>query len=422
MIPRSLSKRGTTEFATIANDLSKAEYTNSNADVIIVVEESLRSRHKDSQPTDLSTTEAQGVESVDKETRNDDEEHTFHASSSDGSSGADSGSDSESSQSTATRRTRHQRKVSLARGPPKESKYERADTTEMLERRSTRRKRKYSSERQRSLRGYETTIELPHDILTAYILIRINGTWDKLSRCAKFCFIFGFGFSWFAQFAVFGSLITETIDHFFDDFALDLKGQNFVANLVAICALFLYLWRDVMTHYNSVWSYINMVEKKNRTGFFLSGRRILGDAMKTMKDLDGARKLSSPPGSPSWGETAAKLISIGQFRVFLICTFVLYGGFALYSLVTIAVTEGMTDKLEVAINIFFVLEIDDWACELFVLSTGLIDEDDFHVDIVLADEKGHTKSVGRRLKWITFLLITSILSCYAVTYFNVFWH
>merc|ERR1719295_1234715 len=110
------------------------------------------------------------------------------------------------------------------------------------------------------------------------------------------------------------------------------------------------------------------------------------------------------------GDKATKLLSFTPLKVFLVSTFVLYAGFALYSLVEIANTEsGITDKLEVAINIFFVLEIDDWACELFVLGPGVLDDDDFDIDITIAEsEETHTKNVEKRLKWITFLLLSSI--------------
>lgn len=237
-------------------------------------------------------------------------------------------------------------------------------------------------------KGYETTIELPRDILTAFILIRLNGTWDKLSKISRICVTFGFAFSFFAQSATFSLLIHETIDHFLDDFYLDLNGSDFVANLVAICALFMYLWKHVMANYNSVWFYVSLEEKKY---------------------------LSQPMSKAK----AKKLLSIGRFRLFLIGSFVLYAGFAMYSLVEIAVTEGITDKLEVAINVFFVLEIADWACELFVLGTGLLDDDEFDIVVVLENERGHAKSVEKNLKRVTTLLILSILLCYAITYFNI---
>lgn len=226
--------------------------------------------------------------------------------------------------------------------------------------------------------------------------------------------MFGFGFSWFAQFTVFGSLIGSTIESFFGEFEWNFEDSDFVYNLVAICALFMYLWNDVMAYYNSVWYYVSLKEKQLKTGFNLSGRRIVGDAVHNIANMDASKIAGALTG-----DTMTNLVSFGLFRGFLIATFVLYAGFGLYSLVEIAATEGITDKLEVAVNIFFVLEIDDWACSLFVLGPGVLDDDDFDVDVVLEDEDDHTKGIERRLKWITSLLVISILASYATSYYHV---
>lgn len=73
-----------------------------------------------------------------------------------------------------------------------------------------------------------------------------------------------------------------------------------------------------------------------------------------------------------------------------------------------------------AIQIFFVLEIDDWACELFVLGPGVLEDGEFDVDVVLPEnEEDHAKSVEKNLKWITALLVISIVACYGMSYYHV---
>ena len=159
------------------------------------------------------------------------------------------------------------------------------------------------------------------------------------------------------------------------------------------------------------------MEAKHHSGLNLSARRLAGDAIKNIAKID-ARKITGA----LTGETASNLLSFTQFRVFLVATFVLYTGFALYSLVEIAATDtGITDKLEVAINIFFVLEIDDWACELFVIGPGVLDDEEFDIDLVLAgeDEESHAKSVEKQLKCRSGLLVLSILACYGMSYYHV---
>lgn len=201
------------------------------------------------------------------------------------------------------------------------------------------------SDPEKSKKEYETTTELPRDILTAYILIRLNGKWDKLTRISRLCILFGFAFSWFAQFTVFASLITQTIEDFVHNFELEFSGQDFLFNLVAICALFMYLWKDVMAYYSSVWFYVSLVEKERQTGFYSDGKKMMGNAMDTLTKLDTGRMVDA-----MMGETASNLFSFAKFRLFLIASFALYGGFALYSLVEIAATDtGITDKLEVHI-------------------------------------------------------------------------
>jgi len=264
--------------------------------------------------------------------------------------------------------------------------------------------------------GYETTIELPRDILTGWVLMEVSGKWDKMSRASTFCILFGVVFSWGAQFTVFASLIVGTIEGFLNDFEVSFSGTDFLYNLVAISSLFMYLWRDVMAYYNSVWYYVGIKEKEHLEAHHVGNMgNLAGGAMKNIAHLDAKKMAKSLTG-----ETAQNLLSFGKFRVFLVASFVLYAGFALYSLVEIAATDGITDKLEVAINIFFVLEIDDWACDLFILGPGILDDADFDVDVVLPQtEEEHAKSTEKQLKWITGLLMGSILACYGFSYYHV---
>ena len=94
-------------------------------------------------------------------------------------------------------------------------------------------------------------------------------------------------------------------------------------------------------------------------------------------------------------------------------TFVLYAGFALSS------TRGIADELAVAINIFFVLEIDDWASELFVIGPGVLDDQQFDVTVPVSKENGHCKMREKRLQRVTLLLVVSVVACYAMSYYHI---
>ena len=257
----------------------------------------------------------------------------------------------------------------------------------------------------------ETTIDLslPRDYLTAYILIRLNGTWQKLSFLSKFCILFGFVFSWSVQFTVFASLITDSVRHFLGGFVVSTSGEDLWYNLVAISSLMAYLWKDVMAHYHSTWFYVDAIEKRRYSGFHLSARRITATAVQN-GSLSEIKRIDK-----------SELVTFGQFRVCLVATFVLYAGFALYSLVAIAAssTRGIADELAVAINIFFVLEIDDWAFELFVIGPGVLDDQQFDVTVPVSKENGLCKMMQKRLQRATLLLIVSVAACYAMSYYHI---
>ena len=102
--------------------------------------------------------------------------------------------------------------------------------------------------------GFEMVIELPRDILTAYILCQLTGVWSQCSTRIRVCIWFGLYGSYTIQFAVFFSLVAD-LD--FSNFDVAAASEDWWFNLVAIAVLFMYLWRDVIAFYNSVWVIIH---------------------------------------------------------------------------------------------------------------------------------------------------------------------
>eukprot|EP01083_Nonionella_stella_P101328 287120_1 len=254
---------------------------------------------------------------------------------------------------------------------------------------------------------YEMLIELPRDILTAYMLIHLSGRWDQISRRSRACVWFGVIFAYGMQWAVFFSFIGD-LD--FDNFSVGTTtSEDWWFNLVAIGALFMYLWKDVIAFYNSVWFWVGRVERdRNFRTFsklknFTSLRKIQSGLSRMKKKKDMARVF----------EEAA----FWKYRCLLISVFVLYGGFGLYSLVSIGNNnQGLVDKMNVAIQVFFVLEIDDWACSLFILNPGVLDDNEFDVSIMLNETAQEAaKRIERRLLFTTIILVTSILSVYVLS-------
>eukprot|EP01084_Bolivina_argentea_P301363 519900_1 len=278
--------------------------------------------------------------------------------------------------------------------------------------------------------GTEMIIELPRDILTAYILTRLGGRWKLLSRTSKICVLFGLIASYAIQFAVFFSFIGD-LD--FDNFRVgDTTAKDFWFNLIAIATLFIYLWRDVIMFYNSVWFWIGRVEKEKNFSTFSKLKNIknISKGIKQIKNiknignvsLDNIKALSIQNiRKHSYARKIYEGSEFWQFRLALISVFILYGGYALYSLIAIGNTNtGLIEKMDVAIQIFFVLEIDDWACALFILGPGVLDDDEFDVSIVLNEtNEDSTKRIQRRLLATTLLLMFSIIGVYILSNYKV---
>merc|ERR1712176_1048198 len=103
----------------------------------------------------------------------------------------------------------------------------------------------------------------------------------------------------------------------------------------------------------------------------------------------------------------------------LLLNLVLYCGYGLYSLIAIGNTVStLVDKMNIAIQIFFVLEIDDWSCLLFILLPGVLCDDDFDVKVVLHEtHEDAEKRVQTRLWVTTLLLVISVVFVFILSEF-----
>ena len=95
----------------------------------------------------------------------------------------------------------------------------------------------------------------------------------------------------------------------------------------------------------------------------------------------------------------------------------LYVGLTGYSLLSIPLAESLVDKLEVSLSIFFVLEVDDWAYELFIAQTNILEDEEFDVEIfVKKDRRGFVRRQQRQLAKTLILVISSVIAFWAVAY------
>ena len=142
----------------------------------------------------------------------------------------------------------------------------------------------------------------------------------------------------------------------------------------------------MIAFYNSVWFWIGRKEEESGVD-----TNILSKVKDTVTNpKEQMKKMADTVIHPrDQAKKVYESMSFLQFRPGLIAVFVLYAGYALYSLLAIGNYNGdLVDKMSVAIQVFFVLEVDDWACALFILNPGVLDDKDFDQEVMVeVDEK-----------------------------------
>jgi len=281
------------------------------------------------------------------------------------------------------------------------------------------------------------TIELPRDILTAFFLLRLprdgsrNGIekgvrkdplWDDYTRWGRGCLWCSVLIPYIIQFYVLINLIGDIQDSYTDLADISL-AESFFMNTCAFSVLFVYLWKDLALLYYSVWFYINWFEQKE-----LQGEKAFDGVMRTGRDLLSAAADSFHAQDSSMKKEHQRKVSDAKmelqpaveflvFKVWLLAVFVLYVGITVYALITIPLSDKLIEKLEDTLGIFIVLEVDDWAYELFIAKNNILDDEDFDVNVVV--QKSQEDLVKKREMLLTRTLVfvvISIFSAWAIAY------
>eukprot|EP01083_Nonionella_stella_P008480 24482_1 len=273
-------------------------------------------------------------------------------------------------------------------------------------------------------------IELPRDILTAFFLLRLprddsrrkvlkdqerEPFWNDYSFMGKvylwICVLMPYFVQWFVLIA----LLNELGDKW-DELQQNEPG-DFWWNTIAFAVLFLYMWKDLAQFYFSVWYYIAWLQSKR--GGILSN---LKDAAVAVKDVtvESTKERKGTFAEVKKEEKAKELkeeaveetktaIQFIEFKLWLISVVFLYIGLTCYSLLSIPFEESLVDKLEISLSIFFVLEVDDWAYELFIAQANILEDEEFDVVIkVKKDRKGVVKQQeGHLLKTILLVMVST---------------
>jgi hypothetical protein len=246
---------------------------------------------------------------------------------------------------------------------------------------------------------HKVTLELPRDILTAYFLIRLSD-WPQYSWSGKLILWVTLLTPFVVQYLVLISLLSD-MNILDSTSTLEFTASSAVYNLSALAVLFIYMIRDVNGLIKGLWRYLNYIEKKAGADYNPLHRLHFADLSTQVMQLThtGSNSLSAAGTGTGavndngngnghghshttvGGASAMTNLQFMEFRVWFIAVLFLYLGFAVYSIMQIGTVEGITDKLDVAIGIFFVLEVDDWVYELFIAQNNVMTDEAFDVDI-----------------------------------------
>ena len=295
------------------------------------------------------------------------------------------------------------------------------------------------------LKNTRITIELPRDILTAFFLLRLPrdksrgidpkdlpkgqkelpSYWNDFSLYGKMCLwmtvLLPYTIQWFVL-----CVLVEDLVSTWDQLRERNVEDDFYYNTCAFAILFLYMWKDLASFYFSVYRYITYLQKrkggitKNLTkAVAAAGDMVVAAADNITEDTpnDKIHRVHVPEESKDVSE-AAKVVAedVGtvvkfiEFRLGLLSVVFLYLGLTCYSLLNIPLQPSLVEKLEVSLSIFFVLEVDDWAYELFIAQANILDDDEFDVNIIVKkDRKGVVKKQQKHLAITLIVVIVSTM-------------
>eukprot|EP01084_Bolivina_argentea_P140906 247647_1 len=247
------------------------------------------------------------------------------------------------------------------------------------------------------------TFELPRDVLVAYFLIRLendgkDSLWGQYSACGKLGIIFAVLTPILIQYFVACTLIAgldiwNAIEQMTDTAVIEVWY-----NTITLAILFIYMFRDVHGYTANVWKFIGRVEEEQKVEYNPLHRSRLKNIGTILKRWD-YHELDPRQINVEKQKRRAMFI---EFRLLILAVLVLYGILTFYSLVQIAYTDELADKLEVSLSIFFLLELDDWSYDLFISQNGILEDNQFDVEFPLVIKKNKNKFEKKRIRSVIF--------------------
>ena len=266
------------------------------------------------------------------------------------------------------------------------------------------------------------TLELPREMLTAYILLslapKFKSDWKEFGCCGQLGVFLAYVIPFGVQIIVTFALLSEVK---LDKLRVDTSPQALMFNLCALSILFIYIFYKVVGLIKSTWTYLTKLkhqfdrEKEKRDNRNNNNNDndddIIEQFSKSMEELKSIQlKSVDEIGTISIDEDDKRWLVIYAFRLQIVFVLILYFGLMMYAIVRINSRHDIADKLEVAISIFFILEVDDWAYSLFLGQNMILNDSDFDIEMIAQREK-HSKQLKRNVThlWISlFIVIISV--------------
>eukprot|EP01083_Nonionella_stella_P230772 815476_1 len=216
-----------------------------------------------------------------------------------------------------------------------------------------------------------TTIALPKSPICALLLMESIGTFQQLDKVNQFSIMASILFTIVAQIIAGSVLFTKQL--YGENVPSDYEWSDCFINLVVIAFIVIYLSQDCAQIYKMV---------------------VL---LRWMRD---AKKLA---------RHSAFMIGLYLLTNLLLYIFLLY-----YSIVELLINERVVEKLQAAVAVYFILEVDDWLYNVTVEPLKILEDEIFSLNI-----RGTVGSRNKRLRHVTFWF-WGILTCVLILQFALF--
>jgi len=196
-------------------------------------------------------------------------------------------------------------------------------------------------------RVLKNSIEFTQNPLTGLFLVRAKKIWDLFPRSMQIVWIGAVVFSSFIQWAACVALLLYFLGITVTDetsVSGEPTGVQMISTIVTATVLFIYLLGEIRSTFRAFQAAMLYLER-DKWGYFIS--------------------------------------------VFFLLDIFLHCAVAIMSVLGMATVNDISDKLQLALGFFFILEVDEWMYEVFINDFDVLDEEDFSIEDDSEQEEEH---------------------------------